>query len=112
MDMKNLWSRRWRRSAASGAAALLLAGVHPLAVAPAAAQVASASPPGAARIWFYRNYEPYNARSFASVALNGAAIGYAQPQGGAFYRDVAPGRYHVTIGQQGEDVNQDAWIDV
>lgn len=103
---------RLRRWAASGGLALLLTGAPSLAGAPAAAQVASAPPPGAARIWIYRDYQSYVTRSIAPVALNGAVIGYAQPEGGAFYRDLAPGRYHVTIGQQGEDVNQDAWIDL
>ncbi len=110
MMRKILSPRRLRGWAASGAVALLLGGIGALAAMPAAAQVASPVPPGAARIWFYRTYEPYVARSMAEVSLNGAVIGYAQPEGGAFYRDVAPGRYHVTIGTQNEDVNQDAWV--
>ena len=113
---KNFSSQRLGRClrswAASGAIALLLSCAYPLAGAPVAAQVASPAPPGAARIWFYRTYEPYVARNMAAVSLNGALIGYAQPEGGAFYRDVPPGRYHVTVGSQGQDVNQDAWIDI
>jgi hypothetical protein len=110
---KNFLSRGLRSWAASCAVALLLSGAYSLAGAPAAvAQVASPAPPGAARIWFYRDYEPYGARSMAAVALNGAVVGYAQPEGTPFYRDVSPGRYHVTVGTQGEDVNQDTWIDV
>jgi hypothetical protein len=103
---------RLRNWAASSAVALLLSGAYPLAGTPAAAQVASAVPPGAARIWFYRDYEPYGARNMAPVSLNGALVGYAQPEGSVFYRDVSPGRYHVTVGSQGQDVNQDAWVDL
>lgn len=104
----------WRRWVAACAVALLLSELHPLAGASiAAAQVASpAPPPGAARIWFYRDYEPYGTRSYASVALNGVFVGYAQPTGAVFYRDIPPGRYHVTVGAQGQDVNQDAWVDL
>ena len=109
---KNFLSQPVRRWAANCAIALLLSCAYPLAATPAAAQVASPAPPGTARIWFYQDYEPYGTRNIAPVALNGAVIGYAQPEGSAFYRDVVPGRYHVTVGQQGEDVNQDAWIDI
>jgi hypothetical protein len=109
---KNLLSRRLRSWAASGTVALLLSGAYPLVGAPAAAQVASSVSPGAARIWFYRDYEPYGPRGTTSVVLNGATVGYAQPDGTAFYRDVPAGRYHVTVGSQSEDVNQDAWVDV
>jgi hypothetical protein len=114
MVAKNFMSGRLGRWAAGCAVALLLSGGHLLAGAPAAvAQVASpAPPPGAARIWFYRDYEPYGTRSFASVALNGVFVGYAQPEGTVFYRDIPPGRYRVTVGAQGQDVNQDAWIDL
>ncbi len=68
--------------------------------------------PGAARLWFYRDYEPYGTRDIAPIALNGAIIGYAQPEGTVFYRDVPPGRYPIAVGTQGEDVNQDAWVDI
>jgi len=112
MLIKRLFSKRSRNWAAGCAVALLLSGIGPGTGAPAEAQVASPVPPGAARIWFYRANEPYSARSVASVALNGAVIGYAQPEGSIFYRDVAPGRYHITTGPQGEDANQDAWVDI
>ena len=105
--------KRLRSWAAACATALLLSGAYPVIAASASAQVASAVPPGAARIWFYRDNAPYSARSMASVMLNGAVVGYTQSEGGAFYRDVAPGRYHIAAGtQQNEDVNQDAWIDI
>jgi hypothetical protein len=103
-------SKGW---AASCAIALLLSCAYPLAATPAAAQVASPVPAGTARIWFYRDYAPYSTRSVAPVMLNGAIVGYSQPEGGSFYRDVPPGRYQVAAGtEQNEDVNQDAWIDI
>ena len=95
---KNFLSMRLRRWAANCAIALLLSGAYPLAATPAAAQVASPMPPGTARIWFYRDYAPYSTRNIAPVTLNGAVMGYSQPEGGAFYRDVAPGRYHIAAG--------------
>jgi hypothetical protein len=88
------------------AVALSLAGPA-LAQQPAAATIGTS---GAARIWFYRDYEPYGSRNFAPVALNGAPAGYVDPNGGAFYRDVAPGRYHITVESDGTDVNQDKTI--
>jgi len=109
---KNFLSKQLKSWAARCIVALLLSGAYPAVGVPALAQVASPVPPGTARIWFYRDYEPYSARSMAPVALNGAVVGYARPEGEAFYQDVAPGRYHVTIGEQGQDVNQDAWLDI
>ncbi len=37
--------------------------------------------------------------------MNGAYAGYAQ-LGGAFYRDVQPGVYHITVESYGRDFNQ------
>jgi hypothetical protein len=109
---KNCLPKRLRSWAAGCAVVLLLSSAYPLVGEPAAAQIASPVPPGAARIWFYRANEPYASRNFAPIALNGAVIGYAEPGGSVFYRDVPPGRYHVTIGPQGQDVNQDAWLNL
>ncbi len=41
--------------------------------------------------------------------MNGAYVGYSQ-LGGAFYRDVPPGQYHVTVATWGVDVNQSAIV--
>ncbi len=41
--------------------------------------------------------------------MNGAYAGYSR-LGGAFYRDVAPGQYLVTVASWGVDVNQSALI--
>jgi hypothetical protein len=77
-----------------------------------AAAVADAPRPGTARIWVYRDYQPYESLTTAYVRLNGAIIGITQGGGGSFYRDVAPGRYLVTVDCDGVDVNQFATIDV
>jgi hypothetical protein len=69
-----------------------------------------ASPaPGMARIWIFREYEPYESLATPYVRLNGAVIGVSQP-GGVFYRDVAPGTYAVTVDSDGTDTNQFATI--
>jgi hypothetical protein len=62
-------------------------------------------PPGEARVWFYRLYEPSETLNMTKVTMNGAYVGYAQ-LGGAFYRDVAPGIYHVEVASWGKDFNQ------
>ena len=79
----------------AGAVVLLagLAGCAPTTV-PSAVAVGPVAP-GAARIWFYRDYEPSVSLGLATVTLNGGVVGHAQPDGSAFYRDIAPGRYAV-----------------
>lgn len=68
-------------------------------------------PAGEARIWVYRDYEPYAGKGLPAVAANGGYIGASQ-LGGAFYRDVAPGRYHMTVESWGVDSNQSADVDL
>jgi len=67
--------------------------------------------PGAARIWVYRAYEPYAGKGLPAVDANGGYLGLAQ-LGGVFYRDVAPGPYHVTVESFGKDMNQSANVDL
>jgi len=90
----------------------ILAGLVCLAAAgyaapPAAAQVAaSALPPaGQARFWFYREFFPNDSGDMPAIALNGAPIGYGL-SGANFYRDVPPGRYHLSVASIGMDANQ------
>jgi hypothetical protein len=94
------------------AVALSLVGPAAAQRMPAASATAQTPAPGAARIWFYRDYEPYGSRNFAAVRLNGTSAGYVDPNAGVFYRDVAPGRYHITVDSSGTDVNQDKTIDL
>ena len=75
-----------------------------LAAAPGAPGVTPPSP-GTARIWIYRDYEPYETLARPYVRLNGAIAGISEP-GGVFYRDLAPGTYTVTVDSEGTDVQQ------
>src|ERR1700719_4748611 len=78
---------------------------------PAAASTISPVPPNQARIWFYRDLNPYDSLATPFVRLNGAAIGVSQP-GGAFYRDVPPGHYHISADSYLDDPNQDRDVDL
>lgn len=93
---------------------LSLAAVGSLLVASGCAQapsMASAAvppiPPGEARVWFYREFIPSESLNMTEVRMNGAYAGYSR-LGGAFYRDVPPGQYLVTVASWGVDVNQSA----
>jgi hypothetical protein len=66
-------------------------------------------PPGQARVWFYREFIPSESLNMTEVRMNGAYAGYSQ-LGGAFYRDVPPGQYQVTVATWGVDVNQSAVV--
>jgi hypothetical protein len=62
-------------------------------------------PAGEARLWFYRLYIPSETLNMTKVTMNGAYAGYSQ-LGGAFYRDVPPGIYHIEVESYGKDFNQ------
>jgi hypothetical protein len=62
-------------------------------------------PPGTARIWIYRLNEPYQSLDRPYVRFNGKVVATSEP-GGAFYRDVPPGQYHITVDSQGRDIYQ------
>ena len=51
-------------------------------------------PAGQARIWFYRNWLPSESLNLANIEVNGVYFGSVE-NGGAFYRDVPPGTYHI-----------------
>lgn len=108
--MHDIATTRWKAWTPALLGAVLLGialiGAALPAVPAASAAVVSPGAPGAARIWFYRDYEPSVSLSLAPVSLNGTLVGYVQPDGTAFYRDVAPGRYHITVESVGRDVNQ------
>jgi hypothetical protein len=105
----------WRL--AQGGAVLLFAvavvGVVPRAQAMhephAAAAAVAAVPQGMARLWIYREYEPYQSLATPYVRLNGAVIGVSEP-GEVFYRDVPAGTYAVTVDSGGTDVDQFATV--
>jgi len=62
-------------------------------------------PPGKARLWFYRVYLPSDTLNMTRVTMNGAYAGYSQ-LGGAFYRDVPAGVYHIEVESYGRDFGQ------
>jgi hypothetical protein len=95
--------RRLCRAATPGLLALLL--FWPPGSPAGAAAMPGAPPPGYGRIWLYRAYEPYESLATPYVRFNGRIVGISKP-GGAFYRDVLPGEYHVTVDSAGRDVNQ------
>src|SRR5579864_564495 len=97
--------------AAAGAGSLLFAAASCAQMPPAAPPVVSPVPPGQARIWFYRDQSVYSSQAVPYVRLNGAAIGVSQP-GGAFYRDVPPGHYHISADSFLDDPHQDRDVDL
>ena len=83
-------------------------------VGPQYAQVAQTIPPvppDKARIYFYRDYEPYESLSRPYIYLNGVIAGISIP-GGVFYRDVAPWRYLVSVDSVGIYWNQFKTVDL
>ncbi|HXP76829.1 MAG TPA: DUF2846 domain-containing protein [Stellaceae bacterium] len=55
---------------------------------------------GLARIYFYRDWEPYESLSRPLIYLNDAAADISEP-GGISFRDLPPGEYHVSVDSQG-----------
>src|SRR5271155_2538614 len=62
----------------------------------------AAMPPQQARIWVYRDVQSSALPTVPLVRFNGVIAGAAY-QGGAFYRDVPAGHYHVTVDSIGVD---------
>ncbi len=66
-------------------------------------QVSATLPPipaGEARIFVYRDYEPYQSLAWVPVFFNGATIGAVGP-GHVLKRDVAPGTYKIEAKSEG-----------
>jgi hypothetical protein len=94
------------------AAALSLAAAACAQLPPSTAAVAVPPiPAGEARVWFYRVAGPYDSQARPYVRLNEGVVGILEPRG-AFYRDVAPGHYHVTIDQAGGDFGTTKDVDL
>jgi hypothetical protein len=62
-------------------------------------------PPGLARVWFVRQYQPSENLSTPMIYIDGAPLVSSQP-GTIFYRDVAPGTHSFAVETCGTDVNQ------
>jgi hypothetical protein len=80
-----------------------------LVAAPVVAQTPVAA--NAARIWFYQDGSPSDGVGIAVVRLNGNPIGQSQTNS-SFYRDIAPGHYHISLDNPANDINQSADIDI
>jgi hypothetical protein len=94
------------------AAALFAAGVLIAAPVPVLAQ--TPIPPvaaNAARIWFYQDGSPSDGVGIAVIRLNGNPVGQSQTNS-SFYRDIAPGRYHISLDNPVNDINQTADIEI
>lgn len=100
-----------RRLAKATAGAVLLSAANCAQPAVTGSVAIPPIPAGEGRIWIYRDNEPYAGKGLPAVAANGGYIGQAE-LGGAFYRDVAPGHYRVTVESFGVDVNQTADFDL
>jgi hypothetical protein len=94
---------------ALGFALLLMATTSCAAPTPAGPYLAAPIPPGMARIWFYRDLNPNDVMAQAYIRLNGAAAGVSEA-GGAFYRDVPPGRYHIHVDSYVDDPHNDGVV--
>jgi hypothetical protein len=100
---------KWLLPAAAGVT--LLASVGYAAYPAAAPYVSSPAPLNQARIWFYREANPYDGIGLPYLRLNGTVVGVSQP-GAAFFVDVPPGHYHLSADSYGEDFNQTRDIDI
>src|SRR6266446_4365447 len=89
---------RWCGASAATAVLLLAANCAPLP--PTSSVVIPPAPGGAARIWTYRNDAPNEPNQTPYARLNGQIARVVQPNG-AFYRDVSPGYYTVTVDSYG-----------
>jgi len=92
-------------------AAGLLLMLSAAACATSPAPQVAAPPPGQARIWFYRLWDPSESLNVANIDVNGVYVGSVEP-GGAFYRDVTPGVYHIVPQNQYLDYNQNTNVAV
>lgn len=97
------------RSASSLAVVLMLAVTSCAPLPPTAAVAVPPIAPGAARVWFYRDLGLYDGLGTPYVRMNGAIVGVSEP-GGALYRDVAPGQYHVTVDNYLSDPDQSRYV--
>jgi hypothetical protein len=94
-----------------GAGVVLLATAGWAWPPPTASVAVPPVPPGAARVWFYRDLEPYETLARPFIRMNEGVVGISEP-GGTFYRDVAPGHYHVSVDSYLTDFNQTRDVDL
>jgi hypothetical protein len=97
---------RRRRLWLAAASSLLLAAIGGCAPRPTVGSVSVPPiPANEGRVWVYRDYIPSESLNMTEVTMNGVYAGYSQ-LGGAFYRDLPPGVYHVAVESYGKDFDQ------
>jgi hypothetical protein len=95
-----------RQTQLAGAAILLLA-VAACAQLPTTASVTIPPiPPGEARVWFYRPMDFNEGLNTPYIRMNDGIVAVSQP-GGASYRDVPAGPYHIAVDSYLNDPSQD-----
>ena len=82
-------------------AGLMLASCQGRVTEPSMASVA-VTPPGSglARIYFYRDWEPYESMARPLIYLNDAPSEISEP-GGISFRDLPAGEYHISVDSPG-----------
>jgi hypothetical protein len=83
---------------------LAACGPRPPRYGEVAAQVAPVAA-DRARLFIYRDYEPYESLGRPYLYLNGQRIGISEP-GGVLFRDVVPGTYLISVDSVGVYPNQ------
>jgi hypothetical protein len=102
-SIPTMLSRRLRRTCA----VLLLLATAACAQLPSTASVTIPPiPRGEARVWFYRQVDIYDSLNTPYIRMNEKIVAISEP-GGASYRDVPAGQYHITVDSYGKDFNQD-----
>ena len=82
-------------------AGLMLAACQGRVIEPVLTSAGVAPPAsGLARIYFYRDWEPYESLSRPLIYLNDAPAEISEP-GGISFRDLAPGQYHISVDSPG-----------
>jgi hypothetical protein len=105
---KNIPLNQWR----GAVIALLAIAANCTQLPPTSSVTIAPIPAGDARIWFYRDGGPREAEQRPYLRLNGQIAGISEPNG-AFYRDVMPGHYAITVDSYlSTYVNQFAVIDL
>ena len=95
-----------RQTQHAGAAILLLAMAACAQLPTTASVTIPPIPPGEARVWFYRPMDLYDGLNTPYIRMNDGIVAVSEP-GGASYRDVPAGQYHITVDSYGKDFNQD-----
>src|SRR5258705_5801170 len=104
--------RRMRGFPLAGAGSLLgtMAGCGP-ALPSVGAVATSPVPAQMARVWFYRDLNPNEPMATPNLRIDGAIAAVSVP-GGASYRDVVPGRHHISVDSYVDDPNKARHVDL